>query len=222
MQQIDCVMFDCDGTLVDSEVLCCQAYVVMFAHYDIHLSLEEVIKRFKGVKLNEIVAQVSKENGLDEPIEALEKLYRAEVARLFDAQLQPIPGAKALLEQITLPVCVVSNGPVSKMQHSLGLTGLLPFFEEKLYSGYDIQRWKPDPALIYHAAKEMQVAAERCILVEDSAAGTHAGIAAGIPVYYYCADPHNLPIHHPLVTMFDDMQQLPALWRARGWHITSH
>ena len=220
MSQIECVMFDCDGTLVDSEVLCCQAYVVMFAHYDIHLSLEEVIKRFKGVKLNEIVALVSQENGLDEPIDALEKLYRAEVARLFDAELQPITGAKALLEQITLPVCVVSNGPVSKMQHSLGLTGLLPFFEERLYSGYDIQRWKPDPALIYHAAEEMHVAAERCILVEDSAAGTHAGIAAGIPVFYYCADPHNQPIHHPLVTMFDDMRQLPELWRARGWHIT--
>lgn len=220
MSQIECVMFDCDGTLVDSEVLCCQAYVVMFAHYDIHLSLEEVIKRFKGVKLNEIVALVSQENGLDEPIDALEKLYRAEVARLFDAELQPIAGAKALLEQITLPVCVVSNGPVSKMQHSLGLTGLLPFFAERLYSGYDIQRWKPDPALIYHAAEEMKVAAEHCILIEDSAAGTHAGIAAGIPVYYYCADPHNQPIHHPLVTMFDDMQQLPELWHARGWHIT--
>lgn len=222
MSNIECVMFDCDGTLVDSEVLCCRAYVVMFAHYDIHLSLEEVIKRFKGVKLNEIVARVSQENGLDEPIEKLEKLYRAEVARLFDAELQPIAGAKALLEQITLPVCVVSNGPVSKMQHSLGLTGLLPFFEDKLYSGYDIQRWKPDPALIYHAAEEMLVAAERCILVEDSAAGTHAGIAAGIPVYYYCADPHNQPIHHPLVTMFDDMRQLPDLWRARGWQITRH
>ncbi|MGH1501458.1 6-phosphogluconate phosphatase [Yersinia proxima] len=222
MSNIECVMFDCDGTLVDSEVLCCQAYVVMFAHYDIHLSLEEVIKRFKGVKLNEIVALVSQENGLDEPIEKLEKLYRAEVARLFDAELQPIAGAKELLEQITLPVCVVSNGPVSKMQHSLGLTGLLPFFEDRLYSGYDIQRWKPDPALIYHAAEEMQVAAERCILVEDSAAGTHAGIAAGIPVYYYCADPHNQPIHHPLVTMFDDMRQLPDLWRERGWQITSH
>ncbi|CNL89797.1 6-phosphogluconate phosphatase [Yersinia proxima] len=222
MSNIECVMFDCDGTLVDSEVLCCQAYVVMFAHYDIHLSLEEVIKRFKGVKLNEIVALVSQENGLDEPIEKLEKLYRAEVARLFDAELQPIAGAKELLEQITLPVCVVSNGPVSKMQHSLGLTGLLPFFEDRLYSGYDIQRWKPDPALIYHAAEEMQVAAERCILVEDSAAGTHAGIAAGIPVYYYCADPHNQPIHHPLVTMFDDMRQLPDLWRERGWQITRH
>ncbi|WP_227728643.1 6-phosphogluconate phosphatase [Yersinia proxima] len=222
MSNIECVMFDCDGTLVDSEVLCCQAYVVMFAHYDIHLSLEEVIKRFKGVKLNEIVALVSQENGLDEPIEKLEKLYRAEVARLFDAELQPIAGAKELLEQITLPVCVVSNGPVSKMQHSLGLTGLLPFFEDRLYSGYDIQRWKPDPALIYHAAEEMQVAAERCILVEDSAAGTHAGLAAGIPVYYYCADPHNQPIHHPLVTMFDDMRQLPDLWRERGWQITRH
>ncbi|MFA3763103.1 6-phosphogluconate phosphatase [Yersinia sp. 2544 StPb PI] len=222
MNNIECVMFDCDGTLVDSEVLCCRAYVVMFAHYGIHLSLEEVIKRFKGVKLNEIVALVSKENGLDESIATLEKLYRAEVARLFDAELQPIAGAKALLEQITLPVCVVSNGPVSKMQHSLGLTGLLSFFDTRLYSGYDIQRWKPDPALIYHAAKEMQVAAEHCILVEDSAAGTHAGIAAGIPVFYYCADPHNQPIHHPLVTMFDDMQQLPDLWRERGWQITHH
>lgn len=220
MSNIECVMFDCDGTLVDSEVLCCRAYVVMFAHYDIHLSLEEVTKRFKGVKLNEIVARVSQENGLDEPIEKLEKLYRAEVARLFDAELQPIAGAKALLEQITLPVCVVSNGPVSKMEHSLGLTGLRPFFEDRLYSGYDIQRWKPDPTLIYHAAEEMQVAADRSILVEDSAAGTHAGIAAGIPVYYYCADPHNQPIHHPLVTMFDDMRQLPDLWRARGWQIT--
>ncbi len=81
MNQIQCVMFDCDGTLVDSEVLCCQAYVLMFAHYNIHLSLEEVIKRFKGVKLYEIVGIVCKEYGLDQPIKVLEKLYREEVAR---------------------------------------------------------------------------------------------------------------------------------------------
>ncbi|AYW95526.1 6-phosphogluconate phosphatase [Yersinia pseudotuberculosis] len=220
MNQIQCVMFDCDGTLVDSEVLCCQAYVLMFAHYNIHLSLEEVIKRFKGVKLYEIVGIVCKEYGLDQPIKVLEKLYREEVARLFDAELQPIAGVKALLEQIVLPVCVVSNGPVSKMQHSLGLTRLLPFFEDRLYSSYDIQRWKPDPALIYHAAEHMQVAAEHCILIEDSAAGAQAGIAAGIPVFYYCADPHNQPINHPLVTTFTDIQQLPDLWKERGWHIT--
>lgn len=59
MSNIECVMFDCDGMLVDSEVLCCWVYVVMFVYYDIYLLLEEVIKCFKGVKFNEIVVCVS-------------------------------------------------------------------------------------------------------------------------------------------------------------------
>jgi HAD superfamily hydrolase (TIGR01509 family) len=141
------------------------------------------------------------------------------VARLFDEKLEPIDGAKALLEQITVPMCVVSNGPVSKMQHSLGLTGLLPFMADRLYSGYDLQRWKPDPALLYHAADAMQVPISSCILVEDSVAGAQAGIAANIPVYYYCADIHNPIIDHPLVTVFTDMHQLAAIWREKGYNI---
>ncbi|MNH32988.1 6-phosphogluconate phosphatase [compost metagenome] len=66
----------------------------------------------------------------------------------------------------------------------------------------------------------MQVPIERCILVDDSAAGAQAGIAAGIPVFYFCADPHNPPIESPLVTPFNDLAQLPALWRERGWRLT--
>lgn len=63
MNQIDCILFDCDGTLVDSEVLCSKAYVHMFAHYGIHLSLEEVFKKYKGVKLYEIIDRVNAEQG---------------------------------------------------------------------------------------------------------------------------------------------------------------
>lgn len=74
-----------------------------------------------------------------------------------------IAGAQALLDAVSVPMCVVSNGPVSKMQHSLGRTGLLHHFADRLYSGYDIQRWKPDPALMFHAAEAMQVKAENCI-----------------------------------------------------------
>ncbi|MGE2643890.1 6-phosphogluconate phosphatase, partial [Escherichia coli] len=81
----------------------------------------------------------------------LEPVYRAEVARLFDSELEVIPGASALLDAVSVPMCGVSNGPVSKMQHSLGKLGMLHHFPEKLFSGYDIQRWKPDPALMYHA-----------------------------------------------------------------------
>lgn len=221
MNQIDCILFDCDGTLVDSEVLCSKAYVHMFARYGIHLSLEEVFKKYKGVKLYEIIDRVNAEQGTDLAKEALEPLYRQEVARLFDSELQQIPGARELLAQVTVPVCTVSNGPVSKMQHSLGLTGMLPYFDDRLFSGYDLQRWKPDPAIVFHAAERMQVPVTRCILVDDSPAGAQAGINAGIPVFYFCADPHNPPINHSLVTTFDDLAQLPALWRERGWQLTA-
>jgi HAD superfamily hydrolase (TIGR01509 family) len=192
----------------------------MFAHYGIELALEEVFKKYKGIKLYEIIELVNAEHRVNLPASDLEPIFRQEVARLFDAELQPIAGARELLAQMNAPMCTVSNGPVSKMQHSLGLTDMLSYFDDRLFSGYDIQRWKPDPAIVFHAAQQMQVPVERCILVDDSVAGAQAGIAAGIPVFYFCADPHNQPIDHPLVTTFDDLAQLPALWQQRGWQLT--
>lgn len=220
MSHIEAIFFDCDGTLVDSEVICSRAYVHMFQTVGITLDLEEVFKRFKGMKLYEIIDVIGEEHGKTLDKATLEPVYRAEVARLFDSELEVIPGASALLDAVSVPMCVVSNGPVSKMQHSLGKLGMLHHFPEKLFSGYDIQRWKPDPALMYHAAEVLDVSPEKCILVDDSAAGAQSGIAAWMEVFYFCADPHNVPIDHPKVTTFTDLAQLPALWRARGWSVT--
>lgn len=219
MSRIDAVFFDCDGTLVDSEVICSRAYVHMFAQYGIELALEEVFKTFKGVKLYEIIDDISQRYDVRLDKTELEPIYRAEVARLFDSELQEISGAKALIERVKVPMCIVSNGPVSKMQHSLGRTGMLDAFPDRLYSGYDIQRWKPDPALMVHAADAMGVEVKNCVLVDDSMAGAQSGVAAGMEVFYFCADPHNKPIVHPKVTTFTDLAQLPELWRARGWDI---
>src|SRR5690606_20383171 len=83
-------------------------------------------------------------------------------------------------------------------------------------------RWKPDPALMFHAANAMNVNVENCILVDDSSAGAQSGIDAGMEVFYFCADPHNKPIDHPKVTTFTDLAQLPELWKARGWNITRY
>ncbi|QEW34247.1 6-phosphogluconate phosphatase [Erwinia billingiae] len=217
---VGCVFFDCDGTLVDSELLCTQAYVNTFAQFGGDLSLQEMFEKYKGVKLYDIIAEVCAGHHLSVSKKEFEPAYRKEVARLFDLELKPIAGAKALLEQITVPMCVVSNGTVPKMQHSLGLTEMLPWFTDRLYSGYDIGSWKPDPELMYHAAREMNVPIGQCILIDDSEAGAKAGIAAGIPVFYFCADAHNKPLDHPLVTPFTEMAELPALWRAKGWNIT--
>lgn len=216
----ECIFFDCDGTLVDSEMLCTQAYVNTFARYGARLSLNTMFEKYKGVKLYDIIADVCREHQVSAPVSVLEPEYRAEVARLFERELRPIEGAAALLAQIAVPACVVSNGTVPKMQHSLGLTGLRHYFDDRLYSGYAIQHWKPEPELMWHAAEQMGVAIDRCILIDDSEAGAQAGVAAGIPVFYYCADAHNPAIDHPLVTPFTALEQLPALWRARGWQLT--
>ena len=220
MSQIEAVFFDCAATLVDSEVICSRAYVSMFQAFGITLDLEEIFKRFKGVKLYEIIDIINEEHGVELAKADLEPVYRAEVARLFDTELEVIAGANTLLDSMAVPMCVVSNGPVSKMQHSLGKLGMLHHFPDLLFSGYDIQRWKPDPALMFHAAKAMDVNVENCILVDDSSAGAQAGIAAGMEVFYFCADPHNKPIDHPKATTFTDLTQLPELWKARGWDIT--
>lgn len=217
---MDAIFFDCDGTLVDSEMLCARAYITMFAAAGLSLDLETMFKRFKGVKLYDIIDIISQEHATQLNREQLEPVFRAEVARLFETELGEIPGAAALLNQIRVPMCVVSNGPVTKMEHSLGNTGLLTHFRQQLFSGYDIQRWKPDPALMFHAADIMQVDVTRAVLVDDSFAGAQAGIAAGMQVYYLCADDHNPPIDHPNVTVFHALDELPALWRQRGWQLT--
>ncbi|WHP83914.1 6-phosphogluconate phosphatase [Edwardsiella anguillarum] len=220
MSSIRCILFDCDGTLVDSEIICSKAYVSMFSRYGITLSLEDIYREFKGVRLYEIIDVIQQRHPFTADRAEMESHYRAEVARLFDSELQPIPHAHELLSQVCVPMCTASNGPVSKMQSSLGATGMLPFFGDRLYSGYDIQRWKPQPDLLFHAARNMGVDIGECILVDDSPAGAQSGIAAGIPVFYFCADPHNPTIDHPLVTAFNDLRQLPQLWRQRGWQLT--
>lgn len=98
-------IFDCDGTLVDSEVICSRAYVTMFQEFGITLDPEEVFKRFKGVKLYEIIDIVSLEHGVTLAKTEAEHVYRAEVARLFDSELEAIEGAGALLSAITAPMC---------------------------------------------------------------------------------------------------------------------
>lgn len=114
MTSINCIFFDCDGTLVDSEYLCSKAYVHMFAHYGVHLSLDRVFKEFKGVKLYEIIERIKQEHAFESDRDEMEQIYRDEVARLFTTELKPIPHAESLLSQITVPMCTTSNGPVSK------------------------------------------------------------------------------------------------------------
>ncbi|OEF23486.1 6-phosphogluconate phosphatase [Vibrio rumoiensis] len=198
---IKCVIFDCDGTLVDSESLSCQALVDVFSSYGADISFDECMANFQGGKMFDILKETSNRAGLTIPMGILEPKYRQHVRQLFDKKLKPVLGALEVVEYLTqqeIAVCVASNGPTSKMEHSLALTGMLPLFKNKIFSAFDINCWKPEPDILMYAAMQMGFLIEECLFVDDTENGVWAGINANIKTIHYCPN-HNYKIEHPLV-----------------------
>jgi beta-phosphoglucomutase-like phosphatase (HAD superfamily) len=92
-------------------------------------------------------------------------------------------GAVELLEAMHLPYCMASNGLRAKMEVTLGATGLLHFFHDRIFSAYEVGSWKPEPELFLHAARHFNVLPARCAVIEDSLPGILGGVAAGMRVF---------------------------------------
>ena len=209
--EIRCVIFDCDGTLVDSETLCNQAIVNIFSQFGANLSLEECLCHFKGGKMVDILAATRERAGVKISIDVLEPMFREECRRLFEQGLHPIDGVPELLEALAqkgCDMCIASNAPISKIEHTLELTGLLPYFEGKLFSGFEANSWKPDPDILHFAAMNMGVRLQECIFVDDTVKGVQAGINAEVRTFHFAATPYSRPVDHPGVTTISAMPQL--------------
>ena len=179
---IDAVLFDCDGVLVDSERVAVECIVEFAARHGAGFGFEEALERFTGARMADTLRDVEERGKCTLPDDFEENL-RACMAAEFESRLGPMDGAAALVEALAVPYCVVSNGPRSKMEVTLRVSGLLEHFAGRIVSAYEVGVWKPDPALFLHAARMLGVAPERCAVVEDSAYGIAAGVAAGMQVF---------------------------------------
>ena len=178
------IIFDCDGTLVDSEVLANEVLVETVAEHGLSLSVPEAVHLFRGRKLSECVAEVEQRLGRSLPREFVTQ-FRARMADAFRQRLRPVDGALELVKTLRQPFCVASSGPREKIELSLSLTGLLPFFRGSIFSSYEVGTWKPEPGLFLHAARAMGVEPADCSVVEDSLPGIQAGLAAGMQVFAF-------------------------------------
>ncbi len=178
------VIFDCDGTLVDSEELGTSVLVEMAAELGLVLPLRETNRLFRGWQLDRCVAQIGQWLGRAPPEDFIPQV-RARTERVFRERLRPVPGAPDVVRALRVPMCVASSGPREKIELSLTLTGLLPYFENRIFSGYELATWKPDPGLFLHAAQALRVPPAQCAVVEDSLVGVQAGVAAGMRVFAY-------------------------------------
>lgn len=211
IKQIELVIFDCDGVLVDSERIAARVQVALGADLGWPLTEEEVIDRFIGRSSVSIREQIAVRLGQETAAlwwERFEELHREAV----DEGLSPVEGLPEALEAITLPTCVASSGSHEKMRHTLGRTGLYERFEGRIYSAAEVSRGKPAPDLFLHAARQMGVAPEACAVVEDSRPGIQAARAAGMRSFGYAGGLTRADqLEGPGTLVFHDMRELPLL-----------
>lgn len=205
----DVIIFDCDGTLVDSERLGHEVLVEHVAQHGLKLTVEDAMTRFRGIKMAESIAQLEALLGRSLPDSFVPEL-RARMAQAFTARLQPVDGALELVRSLTLPFCVASSGPREKIELSLSVTGLLPYFTGRIFSSYEVGAWKPSPGLFIHTARAMNASPPHCLVIEDSLPGVEAGLAAGMQVVAYQPDARDARIP-PEVRAISSLRDLPAL-----------
>lgn len=181
------IIFDMDGTLVQSEDCASQAMIDVIPA--LTGSAQEVTARYRGMRLADIFDDIEKRIPGSIPDDCL-TLYRDRENYLSGSMITPSKGAEILLSRITTAKCIASNAPVEKTVRSLEICGLSKYFPSGIFSAYQVQAWKPDPKLFEHAASHYKIKPADCLVVEDSEVGIQAAKAAGMDHVFY--DPHTL------------------------------
>lgn len=206
----DLVIFDCDGVLVDSEVLSNRVMVRNLAGYGLHLSLNDCMSMFVGGTMTG-VRDTARTMGADLPDDWTEQIY-AEIYDVLRAGVPLIPGIPELLACLDtrgIPFCVASNGRMEKMQTTLGQNGLWERFQGAMFSAHVVGSGKPEPQLFLTAA--LQFGAKSPVVIEDSANGVTAAVRAGMRCLGYAAHDDGARLAALGAEVFSDMAEVPEL-----------
>ncbi|NDL71971.1 HAD family hydrolase [Vreelandella alkaliphila] len=207
------LLFDCDGTLVDSEPLLAEEMAIGLNSVGLPFASTDYLGEFRGARFRRIVAELQQRYGdVDtDQLASMEHSMRASLANRLANELQAIPGARESLEVLSnYPSAVVSNGPESKIHTALHATGIADYFGQRLFSGYTANCWKPEPCLHLHAASIMGFAASECIAIDDALVGVRAALQAGMTVIHLNRYPDAETTPEGAI-MISNMYQLPAV-----------
>lgn len=206
------LIFDCDGVLVDTEVLFNQALVDDLNKHGLKLTLEECMGLFVGGTISSVKFEAEK-LGAVLPDTWAEDFY-LRVYKVLGERTEPIAGIKGTLDAIEragIPYCVASNGRIQKMEITLGRTGMLERFKDVMFSAQAMGTAKPAPDLFLAAAAAFDVSPDECVVIEDSLTGVLAAKRAHMKCYGYAPHGGGEKLVAEDAILFDDMAQLPAL-----------
>lgn len=219
-----CIIFDCDGVLVDSEIITTKHFIQHLHNMSYEISIEDAIKRFTGISDKMVYEKINKETGINFTSEQINHI-QTQVHNSLHAEISAIPGMARLLATLDKngnKVCVASSGTLDKINKSLSITNLIKYFpSQNIFSVQHVLKGKPAPDLFLFAAEKMEHAPQNCIVIEDSLAGIEAAIAANMQVIGFLGGSHthydwyevkmrnyNIPIAHNSIELSEIIHEL--------------
>lgn len=188
------VIFDCDGVLIDSEIISASALVAELAQHGIAIEMSHVLEHFIGHPYAVVAGKIADIAGAPLPA-SFESDYRARLVQRFDAELHPMPGILDVLDHLAVPFCAATSSHPERAQRSLRAARLAERFGERVYTVSMVARPKPAPDLFLHAAGAMQVDPKHCLVIEDSDLGIAAAQAAGMIAWQFTGGGHYQACH---------------------------
>lgn len=210
------VIFDCDGVLIDSEVIAARVDAAYLAEVGFDIGVDEIMQRYVGITVGGMIDDIEARYGRKLPDDFAHNL-RLRIAAAFESELQPIPGIESALQAMSGKRCVASSSLPERLRHALSFTRLLRYFDPDIFSASEVARGKPAPDLFLHAAGKMAADPRNCLVIEDSVAGVQAARAAGMSVFGFtggshCRDGHDRMLREAGASViFSDMRHLPEL-----------
>ena len=206
----DLVIFDCDGVLVDSEIISNTVLSEVLNSIDLRISPSDCMNLFLG-KSWDFCLEIVEKRLRKQPPDNLYETYIKKMFTKFEEELVPIESIEYALDNLPYPKCVASSGPHLKINKTLSITGLLNRFGKNVYSASDVKEGKPAPDLFLHAAMKMGANPKNTLVIEDSIAGIQAAHKAEMTPLAYCPTKTNPEIEKTKSVVFNNMAELPAL-----------
>ncbi len=187
--QIDLIIFDCDGVLVDSEILSQRVLTDMLQTLGVNITSEYFYTHFLGYNFEHVTAKILQDFSVSLPSD-FRYAFRDNLKRVFKSELSTTSDLIYILSQLTVKFCVATSGSPEKVANSLFSTGLSDYFTDKVFTSSEVKNGKPAPDLFLYSAEKMGVPRENCLVIEDSRTGVEAAIAANMNVVRYIGASH--------------------------------
>ncbi|AFL49240.1 HAD superfamily hydrolase (TIGR01509 family) [Sinorhizobium fredii] len=201
MTGFDLIIFDCDGVLVDSEIIASEVEAGLLTEAGYPISVEEMSERFAGMTWRDTLLAIEKEASIPLSASLIDRVDTILDQRLA-RDVKIIDGVKPVLLQLALPHCICSNSTSARLATMLGKVGIQEHFGKHIYSARDLgpDRVKPKPDIFLHGAAQFGVDPARVLVIEDSVHGVHAASAAGMRVVGFTGGSHTYPSHADKLT----------------------